>query len=346
VKVLDKILNNLTNVWNVLPKDVPALTIQQGTGIYPLVSVDTAQMYFHAVSYREDMPMAQTIYLDDYTLSELSDVINSMGYIATLTSEDPNNDNDYKVRKSYALIESYNVSLNPIATLDVFTASSWKLLYPIARAVSEFGKNVEDAVPQMVATLTTGKWVDYWATFFTSNRVSGERDSSLRTRIFMNLANLKTNNIALAELIGFAVKGKTTVRDISPGVFEISIDPSYMSTSADVHSIIKSTKGGGIKYYLNYKGLYNEEDYRASYPSSHAGVQFDKSDTLSMSVSRTLEEPEPFGMVQLNGSFTVGRDSVGTGGGVIQLIANPRTISDSATMTFTLNGAVTRTSDV
>ena len=345
MKVLDKILANLTSIWNVLPKDVPALTIQQGTGQHSLVSVDVSQIHFHSESYREDMPTKQTIYLADYTLVELRDTINSMGYIATLTSEDPSNDNDYSLRKSFSLIESYNMSVSPSATLSVFTSSNWRLLYPIARAMHEWGTNIENAMPQTVATLATGKWADYWATFFTSPRASGESDSSVRTRIFMNLANLKTNNVALAELIGFAVKGKTTVRDISPNVFEISIDPSYMSTASDVRSIIDSTKGGGIKYYLNYTGLFNAEDYRASYLTAH-GASFDSSDKSGGTLSAGLQEAEPYGMLQINDSFTIGRDAVGVDGAILQHVENPRTMKDLATMTFTLNGAVVRTSAI
>lgn len=348
MKVLDKILANLTNIWNALPKDVPALIISQGTGQYPYVSVDagSAQMYFHAGTYYDGIPAAQVITLDGYTLDQLRDVINSMGYVATLTSEDPTNDNDYSVKSSASLMEVYNQPLTP-ATLSVFTASTWKFLYPIARAVSEWERNTGDSIPQLVATLATGTWLDYWATFFTTQRTSGETDNSLRTRIFMNLANLKTNNVALAELVAFAVKGKVTVKDVSPGLFEIDIDPSYMNTAADVHNIIRSGKAGGIKYYLNYTGLYNYEDYRAAYKTVH-GVDFANSDVVaSTSVTRTVVETEPYGSQQINFSLTLGRDAIGTDptAATLQLIPNPRFMTDVATMTLTQNGIVLRSGD-
>lgn len=291
MEALNKILSNLTRLWNTLPKDIPVLYVQKGTGRHSMISVDTDHMYFHSTSYMPDMPVAEVIYLDDYTLRELEATINSMGYIATLISEDPENDNDYSARKAFTLMEVLNVPLIPQATLTAFTSVVWRTIYPLARAVDAWAKNTEEAIPNMYATTTTGKWADYWATFFSVQRQAGESDENLRKRTFMNLASLKTNNLALGELVSMLVKDNVTVKDISPALFAVSLDPRFMGSTTAIRSIIDQAKAGGVAYYLDYLKS-NTEDYKAYFKDTY-GVDFVNSDILSVGVGYTEDYSYP-----------------------------------------------------
>jgi len=343
MNVLNKVLANLTSKWNTEAQDIRAITIAKGTGKYNLVTVTSTQLYFHSTSYQANMPTSQSIYLDDYTIGELITAINKLGYIANLASEATAQ--SYDSMKACTLMEVTGIPLSGIPTLTVFTSTLWQLLYPIMRAVEAWGINMDNSIPQMYANVTGGTWVDYWATFFNVQRTNGQSDEAVRKNMFMNLADIKTNNIALAELVSLITKSKVSVIDVSPGIFEIEIGLSYMSSAVDVHTIIDSAKGGGIKYYLNYTGVASTEDYKAEYKTVH-GSDFASSADAGVSVAMTLAEPEAFRMVQINASLTLNKDNIGPDGATMQLVPAPVRMKDTATMTLTLNGTVTRTGTV
>lgn len=309
MKMMHKLLGHLHRVWNTAPKDFGALVIEQGSSPSMLVTVDTQYLTIHSGSFRSDMPLKQALSLDDCTLSELTLQLSSIGYSAYLTQETI--DRGYGGHKACVLMPCENIPLTTV-TLKAFTSPLWQLLYPLARLLEELDNDSDRAIAQIYMNSTTGKWMDYWGTFFKIKRLVGESDIQLQKRIFLSLMNMKTNNIALQELLKYSTNGSAVVTDYGPAEFEVFIDPEYMGTVSTVRQIIADAKGAGIDYFLNYRGI-EEEDYRAHLTSLH-GLDFSQSDKCSSTASLPFVE-RTYGYEQDRlKMFRVGRTKIRTGG--------------------------------
>jgi hypothetical protein len=339
MEILDRILYNLgiKKIWDTKAYDVPVIMIKKGSGAYDKVTIDIDKLCFHSQNYQSAMNYAQTIYLDDYTVDELIATINSMGYIAAASY----GDNTYLgQRKAYTLMDIKNQSIAPSVTLTAFTSSLWAILYPIARMLHNWVKNTDNAIPQLFLALTTGRWLDYFASFFNVQRESNDNDISVRRKVFANLANIKTNNIALAELVTFLIKTKVEVEDVGASLFKITVSPDYMGKSDIIRNAILPAKGGGIGYFLNYLAQYSE-DYPAYFFDIY-DTEFKDSDTMGGIAIRSLSEDIPYGYVQEDMSFIIDRDIVGTNGALILEVPDPYMLKDEVTMTFTRDGVIVR----
>lgn len=270
MKMMYKLLDNVTKSWDRIPKNVPVIAVHRGNGLHFMMTVDNNQLYFHSQPYNKNLPVKQSILLEDLSLNELVDTINSMGYVSLLTSEA--HEKELGERKAHTLTNDKNRTIIQPNTLTTFTSKLWEMLYPIARLLHETDNDMDKAIAQMFATSTKGKWLDYWGTFFRIKRNHGESDAVLSRRIFMSLVNLKTNNIAIEELVQFAIQSDAKVRDVAPALFEIVVAPDYIDKSGILHPIIRGVKGAGIDYFLNYMEQ-NAEDYR-TYLSDLIGGSF------------------------------------------------------------------------
>lgn len=283
MKMMRKLFQHVGKSWDKAPKDVPVIQIQKGTGLHTMFTIEANQLHFHSMSYNTDLPIKQSIVLEELTLEELVETINSMGYVASLTSEVIKY--NLTARKSFTLMPAKNVSIIMPAQMKTFTSKMWEMLYPIARLLEEADYDMDKAIAQMFATATRGKWLDYWASFFNIKRNYGESDSLLARRIFMTLVNLKTNNIAIEELVQYAVQSDAKVQDVEPGLFEVVVSPEFMDKSTILHPIIQSVKGAGIDYFLNYAKEYTE-DYR-SFVQDLTGEEFHHIDKMTVSTDWT-----------------------------------------------------------
>jgi hypothetical protein len=326
---MDKLLANLNRAWNTLPKDIPMLIVEKGTGTHFMVSVDSTQIAFHSTPYKHNMPIKQAVALDGFTLEELIETINEMGYKAQL---DPvAKSKGFGSRKASVLMETTDAVMITPYTLRGFTSNLWQMLYPIARLLEESSLNTDEAVKQMYAGVTSGKFVDYWATFFKVKRIVGESDAQLQKRVFMALTNMKTNNVALQQLVQFTINGSAEIRDIAPAEFEVLVDPSFIPTANYIRSIINEVKAGGVDYFLNYSRA-NTEDYKATFKNTE-GVDLENSDISRVAATLSTLEEAPYGYTQVNPKFTIGFDTLGIDGS--DIMHKPEYLmSDVATTEF------------
>lgn len=292
------------------------MTIQQGSGLYPLATITSTELAFHPTTYRSDMPIKQSILLDGYTVDELISAIEAMGYTATIdvTAEAKG----FGSRKASILMGVINMPIVAGATLTGFTSNLWQLLYPISRLLEALDADTDNAIQQMYATATSGKWADYWATYFNLRRLPGESDLALRKRVFVAIMNMKTNNIALKEIIQYVIGGYADVTDVTPAQFRVDIDAKFINTVANVHQAIRDNKGGGIDYFINYLSTLLE-DYKSYYKDLH-GVNFNNSDVFGSGGSDQMSVGEPSFMLDptLTALFRTGSTPIGTGYSLLQ----------------------------
>jgi len=319
MKMMRALLQNVGRSWNVLPQDIPVLTVTapgvNGTFPHKFVTVTHNELIFHNITYRKGLPEKISISLDGMTLGELATFLTNMEvdfarpYYATLTSEGA------KIAGQLAIklmpVENLPLTGRKTFTLTAFSSKLWEVLYPIARLLQEADGDVDRAIEQMMAPMSRGRWLEYWASFFKVKRVTGESDSSLANRMMLALANIKTNNIAIEQLVRIALQTKQVeVRDLSPALFEVVIEPEFIGTSSLVHPIIQSLKGAGIDYFLNYaKQL--EENYRASF-FDREFQSFITSDKRTMDAEARMRET-PFGHTQGHQPFRLNITKLVTG---------------------------------
>ena len=285
MKMMSKLLGHLGRVWNTAPKDFESLVLQQNNGAHSLITVETSQISFHSTPFRSSMTARQVLSLDAYSLSGLAEAINSLGYSAYITQKAV--DSGYGSLKACTLMPIENVPILS-ATLSSFTSPLWQLLYPLSRLLEELDNDTEKAMAQVYTSSITGTWMDYWATFFKLKRLPEESDTHFQKRLFVALMNMKTNNVALQELLKYTTGGSAIVSDHAPAQFKVLIDPKYMSTVASVHQIITEAKGAGIDYFLNYLSV-EEESYIAYFRDTN-GVSFADSDAVRSLMNMTCSK--------------------------------------------------------
>lgn len=327
--MMKRLLANVGRSWDKVPKDVAVIQVQKGVGTHTMCTIEANQIHFHSMSYNPDLPIKQSIVLEELTLVELVGTINSMGYVANLTSEAVNS--GLTARKSFALLPSKNIPIIMPADISTFTSKLWEMLYPIARLLEDTDNDMDVAIQQMYATVTSGRWLEYWASFFKIKRAYGESDALLSRRMLMALTNLKTTNLAVEELVKFAVQGKAKVADVAPALFSVEVDPLFMDKSSTLNQLIKSIKGAGIDYFLNYSVLY-DENYR-SYIKDLTGRDFNRMDERSGDVNWGILKESKFGFTPLRDhpSFRLNKSKLVTGEQVmdmpIRVHENPDTYS-------------------
>ena len=334
MKMMSKLLNSLGRVWNVAPKVFGAMTLQCDSGAHTFITIDTQQLVFHSTPFRRDMPSKQVVLLDDYSISDLISVINSLGYSVSLTAE--TTARGYGSRKATVLMPIENIPIMG-AILEAFTSPLWQLLYPIARLLEEADYDTDNAIRQMYTSSTSGTWLDYWATFFKVERLIGEEDVQFQKRVFLSLMRMKTNNIAIQELLKYTTNGSAEVFNYAPAQFGVTVNPQYMVSGEDIHQIVRSAKGAGIDYFIQYLSS-EEEDYKAYFKDTN-GVAFEQSDALSSTAVHTFSElPYIYGYDRTQ-MFRVGVTKLGVGSKKIL----PKRLQESLSMELKVNGVVIKT---
>ncbi|MFS8214831.1 hypothetical protein [Paenibacillus sp. S29] len=246
MRILRKLLDNLGDKWNKLPKEVPFLTLGRGGGQHSRVTVDEGMLYFHTAPYRPELPDKQSVNLHGLTAAELLPVIRYMGYTAELAPEILRLD-----AVPLALLEVENLSVD--STLNAFTSNVWRRMYPVYRVLRKAEADTDLALLQLDRNMASGRWLDYWGSFFGLQRRPGELAESFRRRFTMWVLNPKTNNVALQELLAYQLgeSGGVEVYDKDPAVLGVRLDAKY-TESADALSafrdILLENKGGGIAF--------------------------------------------------------------------------------------------------
>ncbi|MEC0169925.1 hypothetical protein [Paenibacillus graminis] len=286
MNLMRKLLDNLGDRWNQQPKEVPYLVLEQGAGVHSLLTVDEGILHFHTAPYRPELPEKQSIALKGLDTDELLLLIRSMGYNVTAAAKGKEANCG-----PLALIEQKDVAI-PVS-LSGFSSGVWRRLYPLYRALRQADMDTDAALRQLNRTMSTGDWLDYWASFFAIQRKPRESDNNFVRRFTMWLFNPKTNNIALQELLSYRLQDTNIeVRDRAPAEFELLVGTKYLDDASDLHEILMEAKGAGIRYFLNYLTPTLAEDYRA-YASDLHGKPFSELDVLSGTLKAMLSETYP-----------------------------------------------------
>ncbi|AKG36079.1 hypothetical protein [Paenibacillus durus] len=286
MKLLRKLLDNLGDRWNKQPKEIPFLDLELGAGLHSRVTVDEGVLHFHTAPYRPDLPEKQSIALKGLDTDELLLLVQSMGYNAVAAAEGT----DAGCRP-LALIEQRDMSI-PVS-FPAFSSGVWRRLYPLYRALRQADMDTDAALRQLNRTMSSGNWLDYWASFFAIQRNPRESDNQFVRRFTTWLFNPKTNNIALQELLSYRLQDTNIeVRDRAPAEFELLVGTKYLDDASDLHEILMEAKGAGIRYFLNYLTPTLAEDYRA-YASDLHGRPFSELDVLSSILKTVLSETYP-----------------------------------------------------
>lgn len=307
MKMMERLLRNVGRSWDRIPKEVPVLFVRRSTGVHPFMTVDGNQLHLHTLPYQPGIPVKQSIVLEDLTLEELADTLQQMGYEAHVTDEAVKN--KVEARKSHTLIDAKNVPIMDGGRLETFTSKLWEKLYPIARLLQETDNDIDRALEQMYLTTTRGSWLEYWASFFGLRRSIGENDDTLRRRIFLTFMNIKTNDVAIEELINYSVHGKVKIEDYIPAKFLIYTTPEYMDEAGIIRSIVDSIKGAGIDYLLYYRTT--EDEHYKSYLQDKTGVPFQQNDRLGGGLETGFEEVR-YGLepIDMGRAFRLNKDMV------------------------------------
>jgi hypothetical protein len=101
--------------------------------------------------------------------------------------------------------------------------------------------------------------------------------------MFMSLANIRTNNIALAEIVGMLIKSKVSVNDAAPAIIEVVVDPSFMGKFDDIKNAVIKNKAGGVAFTINYSGRSPDEEFYRDYFESQYETPFKDSDIAFLS---------------------------------------------------------------
>lgn len=300
MRILGKLLDNLGDVWNKLPKEVPFVTVGRGTGQHTHLTVDEGSLHFHTFTFRSELPQKQTIALKGMTTADLLATITSMGYTAVLTSEAQAMGVDQNA--PIVLVEVENVELT--STLVAFTSNLWRTMYPIYRVLRQAEFDTEQALRQLYRPLATGEWLDFWASFFDLTREPNETDNNFVRRFTMWLFNPKTNNVALKELLSYRLQDTNIeIQDETPLTFSLLIGTKYLADAGDLHKILRESKGAGIEYFLNYLAPIYNEDYRL-WLSDQTGQAFETLDKPTTTPTKTVAESFPAPSEVRSGSHT------------------------------------------
>ncbi|WP_025684585.1 hypothetical protein [Paenibacillus maysiensis] len=246
MRILKKLLDNLGDKWNKLPKEVPFLTLGRGTGPHSMMTVDEGVIYFHSAPYRRELPDKQAVKLHAMDTAGLIEAIRRLGYVADLEPETIRQD-----AVPLALIEVTNIPID--STLNVFTSNVWRRMYPVYRVLRKAEADTDLALLQLDRNMASGRWLDYWGSFFGLQRRPGELAESFRRRFTMWVLNPKTNNVALQELLAYQLgeSGGVEVYDKAPAVLGVRLDAKYTESGevlSAFRSILLENKGGGIAF--------------------------------------------------------------------------------------------------
>jgi hypothetical protein len=284
MNMMNRLFDLVGKTWSRAPKDVPVLTLRRGTGSHIRFTVDDTHLHFHTMGFHPNLPIKQSIVLDELTLTELTATIQQMGYEAELTSEAAIA--GLTGRNAVTLLQSANNPLDGEAHLYTFTSKLWETLYPIARLLHIAEGDIDNATRQMFADSTRGKWLDYWASFFSVRRVPGESDTSLASRMLTSINSLKTNNIAIEEMLRSALLEDVAVRDAEPALFEVELLPAFISQKEMTDELIAAVKGAGIAFAYNY--LDKSEEHYPAYLQDKIGKPASAADnTLALATGFT-----------------------------------------------------------
>lgn len=308
MRMMERLLRNVGRSWDRVPKEVPVLLVKRGAGAHPFMTVEGNQLHLHTLPYQTDLPVKQSIVLEELTLDELAGTLRQMGYEATVTSEAVQA--GVEKRKSFTIMDTKDRPISDGHTLETFTSKLWEMLYPLARLLQETDQDIERAIQEMFLLNTKGRWLEYWASFFGLRRALGEADEALRKRIFLTLTNIKTNDVAIEELINYSVQGKVKIEDYLPAKFRIDVTPEYMDEADMIRAIVDGIKGAGIDYLLYYRTTINE--HYKGYLQDKTGKPFHENDQLKVTGEQGFEELR-FGYtdVDMTRALRVGRDVIG-----------------------------------
>ncbi|WP_156897646.1 hypothetical protein [Paenibacillus massiliensis] len=249
MRILKKLLDNLGDGWNTQTKEVPYLVLGRGAGLHSMVTVDEGTLYFHSTPYRPELPDKELVDLQGVNSEELVSAIRNMGYLAELAPEILRMD-----AVPLALIEVTNIPLD--STLNAFTSNVWRRMYPLYRALRKAEADTDLALLQLDRNMATGRWLNYWGSFFGMQSRPGELVESFRRRFTMWVLNPKTNNVALQELLAYQLgeSGGVQVYDKAPAVIGVRLDVKYTGSAtalAEMRSILLENKGGGIAFTVS-----------------------------------------------------------------------------------------------
>lgn len=296
MKMMKKLLSNVGKSWDKIPKDIAVIEVSQGSGGHSLVTIEDNSLYFHSQPYTSSLPIKQQIILEDLTLPALVEQINSLGYISSLSSEALKH--KLQGRKAFTLSPIKNQPIRGKSKLTTFTSKLWETLYPLARLLEDTDRDIDTAISQMFVSISRGKWLDYWASFFNVKRLRNEEDSIFLRRMLMLMFNTRTNNVAIEELLRYRLRDNSiTVNDISPAEFEVMLNLGYSEHVGELYELVNSVKGAGINYLLTYMNLehdgdfvlieYKDYDFGVPYPITNVlhtdatkGVLFDINPTI------------------------------------------------------------------
>jgi hypothetical protein len=361
MNMMYKLLKNVNKRWQTAPKDTAVVTIERASGKHTLVSIEGNQLYLHSSIYRSSLPSKQSIYLEDLTMDELVETINSMGYKASITSEGEK----YRSIGSFTLMPNQNIPIakNGGGELTAFTSKVWKALFPVAMLLEQVNGDIDLAIRQMYMSSASGKWLEYWATFFNIKRTVGETDSRLLRRITTDIVNPKTNNRSIEELVQYMLDSPVKVDDVQPAQFSVKLDASQMTYVDLAHELILEIKGAGMDYFLNFEGT--EQENVKSYLADRVGGDMENMLTMKGHVELPRNRESRFGYEPYKPMFRTNRSKINGADQVVDVpkrkIANPDTygahfewrakvenydrLRDSGRKSFRLNASKTNVSD-
>lgn len=251
MNMMHRLLSYVNNVWNTQAKEQVAIRLRKHNGYHSCVSVSANQLHLHTLKYSEALPVKQSVVLDNLTIEELATILEGMGYAVDVMQE------SHLTTSATTLIPQQNTRLD--TDLCVFTSDVWRMLYPIANLLEMVKGDVDKAIQQMFLRSSSGKWLDYWASFFAVKRLIGESDGALIKRIILFLINPKTNNRSIEELMKLVLGMDVEVADAEPSVFDVYLEADAMTATEESDRLLNQIKAGGVHFIYNYRKRLNED---------------------------------------------------------------------------------------
>lgn len=315
MRMMERLLSNVGRSWDRTPNELPAITVQRGGGAFSLLTIEGSQLHLHNLPYREDLPLKQSVDLDKHTIEEVAMRLRELGYEASTTTEVRGKKLDE--RMAFTLLEVENQDIANEATIQTFTSKLWTFYYPIARTLQSLSNDLDRAVKELYLYTTKGRWLEYWASFFGLKRLLNEDDDNLRRRILVTIANVKTNNIAITQLIRYRLKDyRIQTRDVEPATFEVVLDKDYVGRVKELRELVDTVKGAGIRYWLTYMNLdhdgdfvhleYNQRDFPVPYKITNVMTTADQKGKLFKGYQRLQSAVYPLNIdYKITNQFSV-----------------------------------------
>jgi len=258
MEMLRKLLNTINLKWSQKAKINRVLSIRQGSGSFPYLTITEGVLYFHEYPQVESFGMAnyvQQVVLEGMTLQDLTDTVTGMGY-----EVDTSNAVQLGAMGESALTILDVRGQYIIDWFDLFGfESNWhRVIYPISRILSKFDGDIDAAIEALMLPSAQSEWLDYWAGFLRIKRLPDETDELMLRRVMLTLTSAKSNNVAMKEIISYYIGTEAQVLDNAPAKIEVRVDPYYMDSANKVNDIIVLLKGAGVAYFLNYQKAFDE----------------------------------------------------------------------------------------